>query len=46
MLHVDYTERGHTPAGTRRSLSAAKVAVLGANDKAKHQRMPAVGGSA
>ncbi|MEU6357475.1 hypothetical protein ABZ896_50630 [Streptomyces sp. NPDC047072] len=31
VLHVDYTERGHTPAGTRRSPSAGKVTVLGAN---------------
>ncbi|WP_143674426.1 MULTISPECIES: hypothetical protein [Streptomyces] len=31
VLHVDYTERGHTPAGTRRSPSAAKVTVIGAN---------------
>ncbi|MFG2887598.1 hypothetical protein ACGFYV_35865 [Streptomyces sp. NPDC048297] len=31
ILHVDYTERGHTPAGTRRSPSAAKVTVIGAN---------------
>ncbi|MFE9347989.1 hypothetical protein [Streptomyces olivaceus] len=31
VLHVDYTERGHTPAGTRRSPSAAKVTVIGAD---------------
>ncbi|MFJ3043871.1 hypothetical protein [Streptomyces tendae] len=31
VLHVDYTERGHTPAGTRRSPSAAKITVIGAN---------------
>ncbi|MEU2688922.1 hypothetical protein ABZ654_34600 [Streptomyces hygroscopicus] len=29
--HVDYTERGHTPAGTRRSPAAAKVTVIDAN---------------
>ncbi|GHB12189.1 hypothetical protein GCM10010330_77860 [Streptomyces tendae] len=33
VLHVDYTERGHTPAGTRRSPSAAKVTVIGANGR-------------
>ncbi|MGW4758457.1 hypothetical protein [Streptomyces chartreusis] len=31
VLHVDYTERGHTPAGNRRSPSAAKITVIGAN---------------
>ncbi|MFK0121470.1 hypothetical protein [Streptomyces sp. NPDC090994] len=31
VLHVDYTERGHTPAGTRRSPAAAKVTVIDAN---------------
>ncbi|WP_128380442.1 hypothetical protein [Streptomyces cavernae] len=31
VLHVDYTERGHTPSGIRRSPAAARVTVLGAN---------------
>ncbi|MBP5888808.1 hypothetical protein [Streptomyces scabiei] len=31
VLHVDYTARGHTPSGIRRSPAAARVTVLGAN---------------
>ncbi|WP_285442768.1 hypothetical protein [Streptomyces sp. ISL-12] len=31
VLHVDYTERGHTPSGTRRSPAATRVTVLGTN---------------
>lgn len=31
VLHVDYTERGRTPSGTRRSPAAAQITVLGAN---------------
>ncbi|MCA1222240.1 hypothetical protein [Streptomyces sp. 8L] len=33
LLHVDYTERGHTPSGTRRSPAAAKITVTDVNGK-------------
>ncbi|GGN64210.1 hypothetical protein GCM10012285_66080 [Streptomyces kronopolitis] len=29
VLHVDYTDRGHTPAGVRRAPAAARITVLG-----------------
>ncbi|MFG3078665.1 hypothetical protein [Streptomyces sp. NPDC048225] len=31
IVHVDYTERGHTPAGTRRTPAAAKATILDAS---------------